>query len=98
MTGCNSGIGHEVAKIAVKDGYKVYALDIVLGDKLKSLESEGCNIGQVDVASPESIAKIRELIGTEPIDLLFNIAGKSKHSPLVSSLDHGHLPSGHGQV
>ncbi|KAK4506527.1 hypothetical protein PRZ48_000259 [Zasmidium cellare] len=76
LTGCNSGIGYEMAKIAVKDGYKVFALDIVFGDKLKSLQNDGCNIGQLDVTSPESIAKTKEWIGHEPVDLLFNIAGE----------------------
>lgn len=80
MTGCNSGIGYEMARIALKNGYKVYALDIVFGEKLKSLQTEGCNIGQLDVTSPESIAKTKEWIDAEPIDLLFNIAGKSNVS------------------
>ncbi|EME89631.1 uncharacterized protein MYCFIDRAFT_63608 [Pseudocercospora fijiensis CIRAD86] len=45
MTGCNSGIAHAMAKIALEDGWKVYALDIVLGDKLKSLEEKQFTYG-----------------------------------------------------
>ncbi|KAF2171331.1 hypothetical protein M409DRAFT_50788 [Zasmidium cellare ATCC 36951] len=87
LTGCNSGIGYEMAKIAVKDGYKVFALDVVFGDKLESLQQEGCNIGQLDVTSPESIAKTKEWIGNQPVDLLFNIAGIMPDPKKEDSLD-----------
>lgn len=47
------------------------------GDALKALAGDNCNIAQVDVTKPDSIAKFKELIGDEPVDVLVNIAGSS---------------------
>lgn len=54
-------------------GYKVYALDLNVGDGLKALE--GATVGQLDVTSLDSIAKFKDSLGDEPVDLLLNIAG-----------------------
>lgn len=78
LTGCNSGIGHEIAKIALISGWKIYALDIMLGDKIQELAgNHNCTIAQVDVTSPSSIQTFKSTIlqTDEPIDLIFNIAG-----------------------
>ena len=57
-------------------GYDLYALDAVEGDKLKELKGEKCTTFQVDVTSPESIEKFKKSIGDQPVDLLLNIAGQ----------------------
>ncbi|ETN36428.1 uncharacterized protein HMPREF1541_08706 [Cyphellophora europaea CBS 101466] len=75
ITGCNSGIGHEFAKILIGDGYTVYALDVSSGDKLRSLEGPKCKIGQLDVSDIDSIRGFGDSLGNEPIDVLLNIAG-----------------------
>ncbi|KAF2484688.1 short-chain alcohol dehydrogenase-like protein [Neohortaea acidophila] len=75
LTGCNSGIGYEWAKILLKEGYKLYALDATDGEKLQSLKGSKCTTAQVDVTSVESIEKFKQSIGDEPVDLLLNIAG-----------------------
>lgn len=54
-------------------GYKVYALDLTVGDGLKALE--GATVAQLDVTSADSIAKFKASLGDEPVDLLLNIAG-----------------------
>ncbi|KAF2185161.1 short-chain alcohol dehydrogenase-like protein [Zopfia rhizophila CBS 207.26] len=72
VTGANSGIGQAFAQILVKEGYKVIAADITIGDPIKSL---GCENIQLDVASPESIQSFKSQVGDQPVDLLLNIAG-----------------------
>lgn len=53
------------------------------GDKLKALKGDKCKTFQVDVTSPESIAKFKESIGDQPVDLLLNIAGQLLRSILL---------------
>ncbi|KAF3000431.1 hypothetical protein E8E14_004691 [Neopestalotiopsis sp. 37M] len=73
VTGANSGIGHEFAKLLIKEDYNVYAVDVNNGDKLQSLS---CHTSQLDVSSPESIAAFAASFGDEqPLDLLLNVAG-----------------------
>ncbi|KAH9823628.1 Enoyl-(Acyl carrier protein) reductase [Teratosphaeria destructans] len=68
LTGCNSGIGYETAKLALASGWKVHALDVQVGSNLRSLESQNCKIAQVDVTDPESIRKFGQDLLGEPID------------------------------
>ncbi|ETS79047.1 hypothetical protein PFICI_08900 [Pestalotiopsis fici W106-1] len=73
VTGANSGIGHEFAKLLIKEGYDVHAVDVNNGTKLQSLS---CQTSQLDVSSPESIAAFAASFGDErPLDLLLNVAG-----------------------
>ncbi|OTB05392.1 hypothetical protein M426DRAFT_10715 [Hypoxylon sp. CI-4A] len=72
VTGANSGIGHAFAQILIKEGYDVTAVDVNVGEKLKSLQSK---TAQVDVTSPDSIAAFAKSYGDGPLDLLLNIAG-----------------------
>ena len=55
----------------------MYALDVTEGEALKALAGDNCKIAQLDVTKPEAIAKFKESIGDEPVDILLNIAGKS---------------------
>jgi short-subunit dehydrogenase len=47
-----------------------------VGDKLKALEGPKCKVAQVDVTSPSSIAKFKNVVGDQKVDVLLNIAGK----------------------
>lgn len=55
----------------------MYAGDLKIGDGLKTLESSGVKIGELDVTSPDSITKFKSQVGDQPVDLLLNIAGIS---------------------
>lgn len=57
-------------------GFTVHALDVSTGEKLKSLESSKCKIGQLDVSDVQSIHRFKQAIGNEPVEVLLNIAGK----------------------
>ncbi|KAI1800836.1 short-chain dehydrogenase/reductase family enzyme [Daldinia bambusicola] len=72
VTGANSGIGHEFAKVLVREGYDVTAVDVEVMGGLKTLP---CKTAQLDVTSPDSISAFAVSYGNGPIDLLLNIAG-----------------------
>ncbi|KAI1461093.1 NAD(P)-binding protein [Annulohypoxylon moriforme] len=72
VTGANSGIGFAFAQLLIRKGYSVTAVDVNLGDKIKSL---GCATAQVDVSNPASIAAFKDTYGFGSLDLLLNIAG-----------------------
>ncbi|KAB2570702.1 C-factor, partial [Lasiodiplodia theobromae] len=72
ITGANSGIGHEFAKVLIKEGYDVHAVDVQDGEGLKSL---GCKTSQLDVTSEDAIKKFKQQYGDGPLDLLLNVAG-----------------------
>ncbi|KAK7704755.1 hypothetical protein SLS57_010379 [Botryosphaeria dothidea] len=72
ITGANSGIGHDFAKVLINEGYDVHAVDVNNADKLKSL---GCKVSQLDVTSQESINAFKQQYGDGPLDLLLNVAG-----------------------
>ncbi|OJD31780.1 short-chain dehydrogenase [Diplodia corticola] len=83
ITGANSGIGHEFAKVLIKEGYDVHAVDVQDGEKLKSL---GCKTSQLDVTSEDAIDKFKQEYGDGPLDLLLNVAGTldAKHDSLTT--------------
>jgi hypothetical protein len=56
-------------------GYHVHAVDIIVGDKLRSLEGSNCTISRLDITSEESIAEFKRSFGSQPLDVLLNIAG-----------------------
>ncbi|KAL1648860.1 hypothetical protein SLS58_002040 [Diplodia intermedia] len=72
ITGANSGIGHEFAKVLIKEGYDVHAVDVQDGEKLKSL---GCKTSRLDVTSEDAIHEFKQQYGDGPLDLLLNVAG-----------------------
>ncbi|KAI0376174.1 NAD(P)-binding protein [Hypomontagnella monticulosa] len=72
VTGANSGIGHAFAQLLIREGYDVTAVDLNVGDGLKSLQ---CNTAQLDVSSPDSITAFSKSYGDGPLDVLLNIAG-----------------------
>ncbi|CAN9440343.1 unnamed protein product [Alternaria alternata] len=73
ITGANSGIGNALAKILIREDYKVIAVDKSLGPVIKSLN---CSIHQLDISSPDSITFFAQSITHDtPIDLLLHVAG-----------------------
>jgi NAD(P)-dependent dehydrogenase (short-subunit alcohol dehydrogenase family) len=72
VTGANSGIGHAFAQLLIKEGYRVIAGDVTLGEPIKGL---GCDVAPLDVTSSTSIEEFKKHVGDQPIDLLLNIAG-----------------------
>lgn len=53
-------------------GYKVIAVDIVIGAPITDL---GCETSELDVSSQADIEAFKEKVGDRPIDLLLNVAG-----------------------
>ncbi|KAH6841348.1 hypothetical protein B0T12DRAFT_517835 [Alternaria alternata] len=73
ITGANSGIGNALAKILIREDYKVIAVDKTLGPVIKSLD---CSTHQLDISSPDSITSFAQSITHDtPIDLLLHVAG-----------------------
>ncbi|KAF1836844.1 short-chain alcohol dehydrogenase-like protein [Decorospora gaudefroyi] len=72
ITGANSGIGHALAKILIKENYNLIAADIHLDAPIQSLTCEALHL---DLASQASISSFAQKIGNQPIDLLLNVAG-----------------------
>ncbi|KAJ4983799.1 hypothetical protein SVAN01_10719 [Stagonosporopsis vannaccii] len=72
VTGANSGIGNALARILVKEGYKVIAADIKIGAPITEL---GCETSELDVSSQDDIEAFKSKVGDRPIDLLLNVAG-----------------------
>ena len=54
----------------------MHALDVNLGDKLRSLEGPKCKIGQLDVSDIDAIHAFKSKLGDQPVDVLLNIAGQ----------------------
>ncbi|KAF2994932.1 hypothetical protein E8E13_001554 [Curvularia kusanoi] len=72
VTGANSGIGNALARILVKQGYKVIAVDINIGAPIAEL---GCETLKLDVSSRHDIEAFKDQMADRPIDLLLNVAG-----------------------
>ncbi|KAF2624175.1 hypothetical protein BU25DRAFT_493781 [Macroventuria anomochaeta] len=72
VTGANSGIGNVLARILVKEGYKVIAADIDIGTPITEL---GCGTSKLDISSREDIDAFKGKVSDRPIDLLLNIVG-----------------------
>ncbi|KAF1962853.1 NAD(P)-binding protein [Byssothecium circinans] len=72
VTGANSGIGHALSQLLIKEGYDVIATDITISTPIKSLN---CEYHQLDVTSPDSITSLKQKLGDRPIHLLLNVAG-----------------------
>ncbi|KAF3048129.1 hypothetical protein E8E12_010633 [Didymella heteroderae] len=72
ITGANSGIGNALARILIKEGYEVTAVDRDIGPATTEL---GCEISELDVSSQDDIEAFKQKVGERPIDLLLNVAG-----------------------
>ena len=76
VTGASSGIGKEIARKSLKDGYRVYgaARRIV---RMKDLEEPGATVMRMDITKEEDILGVVERIKSEAggVDILVNNAG-----------------------
>ena len=74
ITGANRGLGLELTKQYLNQGYHVYGT-ARKPDEAAKLKETGATVLQLDVTSEESIAAlVKELDGT-PLDIVFNNAG-----------------------
>lgn len=75
VTGASQGLGLCLAKEGIKRGYKVFALDINIGDELAALD--GCENYICDVTDYNSVHRCKEVIEQKAscVDILFNNAG-----------------------
>lgn len=73
VTGCNRGIGFELARQLHERGDTVIGACRSRSDRLDSLGIRV--VDDVDVADADSVAALQAAIGDEPIDVLINNAG-----------------------
>lgn len=74
ITGANRGLGLELVKQFLKDGYTVYGT-ARSPEKAVELKETGANVLQLDVTSQESIDAMAASLDGAPIDILINNAG-----------------------
>lgn len=74
ITGANRGLGLELAKQYLKQGYDVYGT-ARKPDEAIELKEAGASVMQLDVTSEESIAALAKELEGKPLDILFNNAG-----------------------
>lgn len=65
---------HAFAEILPREGYQVHALDVTVGNKMKSLP---CQTHQSDLSSEASIQAFAKSFEGKQLDLLLNIAATS---------------------
>ena len=79
ITGCNRGLGLEMAQQLVQRGERVIATcrDIATASDLTelALRSKGLSLIEMDMASLESMTEAVALLNEEPIDVFINNAG-----------------------
>ncbi len=73
ITGANGGIGYELCRQLKAQGKTVIAVCRTAGDHLRSLDIQ-IEAG-IDIALDESVAQLRDRVGTQTIDVLINNAG-----------------------
>lgn len=79
ITGCNRGLGLEMAQQLVQRGERVIATcrDIAIASDLTelALRSQGLSLIEMNMASLESMTEAVALLNEEPIDVFINNAG-----------------------
>ena len=74
ITGANRGLGLELAKQYLKQGYDVYGT-ARKPEEATELKETGASVVQLDVTSEESISALAKELEGKPLDILFNNAG-----------------------
>jgi len=74
ITGANRGLGLELAKQFLLDGYTVYGTSRKPAEAIE-LKEAGAEVLQLDVTSEESIAALAKSLEGKPLDILVNNAG-----------------------
>lgn len=82
LTGGSSGIGKELKDLCLKEGHKVFVLDIKEMEQEENLVSFVCDISRKEMV--EKIQKKLELDNIQ-LDYIFNIAGIHKMASLVET-------------
>ncbi len=84
ITGCSSGIGHELAVQLNQRGWKVYAT-ARKAENLETLREAGCRTMQLDVTIPRQVEETVDKIIAEcgHLDMLINNAGYGLIAPAV---------------
>jgi len=81
LTGCNRGIGLELAKQLKVKGYELIAIVRNISDELRDISPKWV-FENVDVTDNEALQKIAVELNGENIDLLINNAGVLRRTPL----------------
>jgi NAD(P)-dependent dehydrogenase (short-subunit alcohol dehydrogenase family) len=83
ITGANRGIGLEFTRKLLSEGYSVTALCRKASDELSSLSNDQLTVFEdFDVTSDASIAKLKETLSEDSIDLLINNAGIARRESI----------------
>lgn len=74
VTGANRGIGLELARQYVADGWQVIGT-ARKPDAATELRDAGARVVQLDVTDPDSVSRMADELADQPIDILINNAG-----------------------
>ena len=74
ITGANRGLGLELSKQFLSDGYVVYGT-ARSPERAQDLKAMGAHVLQLDVTSAEYIKPMAEALADTPLDILINNAG-----------------------
>jgi len=79
VTGASSGIGYQLAKLCVENGYDlaIAADEASIIEAKQAVEGRGAQVRavQTDLSTEEGVQKLLDLIGDEPVDILCANAG-----------------------
>lgn len=81
VTGASSGLGYQLARFAVEDGYEllICADEPQIDEAAEKLRRLGGTVetAQLDLSTPEGLAELWSKIGDRPVDLFFANAGRA---------------------
>lgn len=88
ITGANRGIGLELARQYLRDGWEVHACsrDPDRSKDLQALSGEGLHVYALDVSDHDSIAALANKLSGIPLDLLINNAGIIGPTPVIEHI------------
>ncbi|VAW87156.1 hypothetical protein MNBD_GAMMA16-13 [hydrothermal vent metagenome] len=78
VAGASRGIGLELAKQYLSEGWKVHATYRTPGSHLEQLHGD-IHLHQLDLTDHDAIMQLRQTLNKEPIDILFHNAGIYGH-------------------
>jgi len=89
ITGANRGLGLEMTKQFIKDGYTVYGTSRK-PEEAADLKATGATVLQLDVTSEESITALAKTLEGKPLDILINNAGYFGPNKIGEKMDTIH--------
>ncbi len=89
ITGANRGLGLELCKQFLKDGYTVYGT-ARKPEAATELKETGAHVLQLDVTSEESISALAKTLKGKPLDILINNAGYFGPNKIGTKMDTIH--------